>query len=164
MRQFRIEIKWSLIYAAFVLLWSLGEQLLGFRDKYLEKGENISMLIFLPVVVIYFLAILDKKKNFYNGKMLYTNGFLCGIWLTVGIMLLTPLVQFISSSLISPDYFKNLISYSVEKGIFSPDEAKKQFSYGNYVFVNIVIEMLTGVVFAAFAPIWLKSDKVRAKA
>lgn len=159
MSQYRIEIKWAIIHAIILLIWVLIEQLSGLRDTNLELQQNISILILVPTIIIYVLTILDKKRHFYKGEMSFVQGFLCGIALTVCIMILTPVVQFISSYLISPHYFENLISFTVKKGEVTREMAEKQFTYGNFLFTNLVFEMITGVVFAAFIPLWTKSAK-----
>lgn len=159
MKQFRIEIKWAIIHAGVMLLWVSAERLTGLHTKHIDLQQNISILILLPVILIYVLANLDKRKQVYGGDMTYVQGFMCGIGLTVCILILTPVVQFISSYLISPHFFENLITYSVDRGIYTRDQAARQFTFTNFVFTNMIFQMITGVVFSAFVPIWTKSSK-----
>lgn len=161
MPQYRIEIKWSVIYAVAVMLWFLGERIAGLHGRYISRQEDIALFLFLPVIIIYFLANIDKRRNFYKGEMTYLQGFLSGLRLTVCILILTPLTQFISSYVISPGFFSNMIEYSVSTGSLTPKQADWQFSYGNFLFTNILSEIITGVPIAAFVPIWTKSAKER---
>lgn len=109
--------------------------------------------------MFYVLQLINKNRHFYKGSMTYVQGFFSGVIFTLCIMLLTPLVQFISYFIISPDYFSNLTNYSIAKGIFTKEQATQQFNYGNFLFINEVFLMLTGVVFAAFVPLYFKIDK-----
>jgi hypothetical protein len=161
MSQYRIEIKWAIINAVVSMLWFLGERIAGFHGKYLSEQANISLLLFFPIIIIYFLGCIDKKRNFYKGDMTYLQGFLFGLRLTVYILILTPFTQFISSYVISPDFFNRMIDYSVQAGSLTMDQAKRQFSYGNFLFISILSEIITGVPIAAFVPIWTKSAKER---
>jgi hypothetical protein len=61
-------------------------------------------------------ALLDKRKNFYNGVMTYKQGFITGLIITAIVTIFSPLTQWIISNVITPDYFKNVIQYSVETG------------------------------------------------
>lgn len=159
MKKYRIEIKWAIIHAVIVLLWTAVERLSGLHDQYLEVQQNIAILLLIPTILVYVLAMLDKRKNVYEGSMSYVQGFLCGLGLTVGILALTPFVQFIASYIISPYYFDNLIAYSVSTGNASQEQAASRFTYPSFVFTNLVFQMITGVVFAAFIALGTKSDK-----
>lgn len=161
MSQYRFEIKWSVIYAVVVMLWFLGERIAGLHGRYISRQGDIALLLFFPIILIYFLANIDKKRNFYNGEMTYLQGFLSGLRLTIGILILTPVIQLISSYVISPGFFNTMIDYSVATGSLTPKQAAWQFSYGNFVFTNLLAEIITGVPIAAFVPIWTKSAKER---
>lgn len=88
--------------------------------------------------------------------MTYVQGFFSGVIFTICIMILTPAVQAISYFIISPHFLANLSDYSVAKGIFSKEQAAQQFNYGNFLFINEVFQMLSGVVFAAFIPLFMQ--------
>ncbi len=159
MKQYRTEIKWALIFAVVSLLWVLTEKLIGLHDKYLEIQQNTSLLFFIPMIAIYFLSVYEKKRKYYHGDMTYLQGLGSGLFLTVGILILTPLIQFISNFIISPDYYKNLIALMVKSGTQTQEEAEKYFTFGHFLFTNLMEKTITGAVFAAFAPILAKSPK-----
>lgn len=158
-KQFRTEIKWAVYYSIFLLLWMIVERITGLHDKYIDLQQNISMFLLIPTVVFYVLQLIKKNRHFYKGNMTYVQGFFSGVIFTLCIMLLTPVVQCISYYIISPDYFSNLTNYSIMKGIYTKEQAAQQFNYGNFLFINEVFLMLTGVVFAAFVPLYFKIDK-----
>lgn len=159
MSKYRIEIKWAIIYTIVMLLWTLGERLAGLHDKYIASQENYSLLVFVPIILIYLFENLDKRNNYYKGNMTYLQGFFTGIWLTACILLLTPIIQLASTYVISPHLFENLITYSVQSGKLPQQDAEKYFTYGNFVFINIVFEMITGVAISAFITIWTRNNK-----
>lgn len=159
MKQYRTEIKWALIFAVVSLTWVLAERLIGLHDKYLDIQQNTALLFFIPMIVIYFLSVYEKKRKFYHGDMTYLQGLGSGLFLTVGILTLTPFIQFISNYIISPDYFKNVISFVVRNGTQTREEAETYFTFGHFLFTNMMEKTITGAVFAAFAPIVAKSPK-----
>ena len=71
MKTYRIEIKWALISAAMFLAWMIMEKLAGLHDKHLEQQPVVTTLILIPSIIIYVLALLDKKKSYYSGRMTY---------------------------------------------------------------------------------------------
>lgn len=103
MNTYRIEIKWALIFVAMMLLWMVMERLAGFHDTHIDKHAIVTNLIAIPAIAIYVLALLDKRKNFYGGYMSYKQGFISGLIITLIVTLFTPLIQFVTSTIISPD-------------------------------------------------------------
>lgn len=45
------------------LLWMIMEKLAGLHDQYLQQQQFATTLILIPSVIIYVLALPDKKKN-----------------------------------------------------------------------------------------------------
>lgn len=104
------------------------------------------------------LAIKDKKKNFYSGNMTYWQGFVFGLIMSVFIALLSPLVQWIISYVISPEYFPNVIKRSVELGYYKNEEAaKSNFNYPNYAKQSTIAALVMGIITTAIAMIFLKA-------
>lgn len=69
MKKFGIEIKWSIIFSAVLLLWMVMEKLLGWHDELIEKHAIYTNFFSIVAIVIYVFALFDKRKNYYGGKM-----------------------------------------------------------------------------------------------
>lgn len=157
MKKNKIEIKWAIIFAAMFLLWMTMEKLSGLHDKYLEQQQFVTMLILVPSVIIYVLALLDKKKNYYSGSMTYKQSFMSGLMLTLFIVVLSPVNQLITSYIITPDYFTNVIEHTVKTGMFAQQQAEQQFNIKNYLITSAVGGLITGVVFSAVISLFTQS-------
>ena len=157
MRKYKIEIKWALIFAAIFLLWMTLEKLAGLHDKYLEKQRFVTTLILIPSIIIYILAIRNKKRNYYEGNMTYKQGFTSGLMLTAFVVLLSPINQLITSYIITPDYFANVIDHTVKSGMFTQEKAEAQFNIKNYIITGIIGGLVTGVIFSAVISLFTKS-------
>ncbi len=94
MKNYRIELKWILIY--------VGS---------LDKHQYLTLVFTIIHIIIYVLALKDKRNSFYNGSISYKQAFMTGLIMTVIIALVSPLIQWIISYVISPDYFKTVIEY-----------------------------------------------------
>jgi hypothetical protein len=160
MKNITIEIKWALIFSGVVLLWMVLEKISGLHGKYIDYHLYLTNLFAIPAIWLIVLALKDKKKQFYSGQMSYKQGLISGIILSVIIALISPLTQWITSNIITPEYFPNVIKRSVELGYFnSTAEAEANFNYANYAKQGAVGALLMGIITTAIAMIFIKTKK-----
>ncbi len=79
MKNIQIEIKWAIIFSIVGLLWMLLEKLSGLHSTYIDYHLYLTNLFAIPAIIMMVMALKDKKKNFYNGKMNYKQGLVSGI-------------------------------------------------------------------------------------
>lgn len=116
MKNIRIEIKWGILFILVGLIWMVFEKAMGWHDIHIDKHATYTLFIAPIAISVYVFALLDKKRNFYGRKMTYMQGFISGLIITLVVVILSPLSQYITSTYITPDYFKNVIEYSVASG------------------------------------------------
>ena len=148
MKKFSIEIKWGIQFSILSVFWMIIEKSTGLHDQYIEKQSIYTNLFGLIAILIYTLALLDKKKNFYNGQMDWKQGFVSGIALSFVVALLSPLVQYVTFTYISPDFFTNIIDYAVLHKIQTQAQAEIFFSLKSYVLQGIFNALSMGVITA----------------
>ena len=156
MSKYRIEIKWAVIFSVAMILWMLGEKYFGLHDKHIARHSYYTSFFGIVAIGIYLLALYDKRKNYHNGFMDWPEGFKSGAFLTLGIVILSPLVQLLITHVISPDYFRNITEYSVEAGEMNRKEAEVYFSLPNYIMQSMVWAAITGIITAAIAALILR--------
>jgi hypothetical protein len=154
---YKIEIKWAFIFISTLLFWSLLERVLGFHDEHLDKYESFSMLFMIPAIWVYILALKDKKKTFFNGQMSYKQGLISGLIISVIVAVFNPLTQFIISELITPNYFDNLINFTVKGGQYSLEEAQAYFNYKNYAIQGTIFALGMGIFTTVIVAFFLKT-------
>lgn len=158
MQKFKLEIKWAFIFIAMSLLWMIIEKLTGLHSTHIDKHMYLTNLFAIPAILIYVLALKDKKKNNYFGRMSYKQGLASGLIITVIIAIFSPLTQWITSTIITPEYFPNVIAYSVESGYHkSIEEAEAYFNLSNYIQQSVIGALIMGVLTSATIAIFLKS-------
>lgn len=158
MEKIRIEFKWAIIFSVVALLWMVLEKLGGLHGKYIDYHLYLTNLFAIPAIIVMVLALKDKKKNFYGGRMSYRQGLRAGIILSAIIALLSPLTQWITTYVISPEYFPNVIKRSVELGYFrTTAEAEANFNYWNYAIQGAIGALVMGTVTTAVAMIFLRT-------
>ncbi|MBZ0184065.1 MAG: DUF4199 domain-containing protein [Melioribacteraceae bacterium] len=147
MNKIKIEVKWAFIFIGSLLLWMVLERLAGLHDEHIDKHQYLTMLYAIVAIALYVFALLDKRKNYYNGVMTYKQGFIAGLIITVIVTIFSPLTQWIISTIITPDYFKNVIEYSVKVGYHkSIADAEAQFNLSNYIIQSTVWALLMGII------------------
>lgn len=160
MKTISIEIKWALIFSAVTLLWMTGEKVAGLHDKYIDYHVYLTNLFAIPAIIMMVLALREKKKQVYNGKMTYRQGLISGIIISAIIALLGPLTQWITSYVITPEYFPNVIKRSVELGYYkTTEEAAANFNYTNYAIQSTIGALMMGILTTAIAMIFIRSKK-----
>lgn len=159
MKNIKIEIKWALIFTIMSLVWMLLEKLAGLHDKHIDKHAIYTNLIAIPAIAIYVFALQDKRRNFYNGEMSYKQGFVSGLILTLIVTLLSPLSQYITSTIISPEYFPNVIRYVSIKGEMSKIEAENYFNLKNYIIQGLIGAPVMGLITTAIVAIFTRTQR-----
>lgn len=162
MKNVKIEIKWAIIFSVIGLLWMVLEKLCGLHGKYIDYHLYLTNLFAIPAIIVMVMALKDKKKNFYNGQMNYKQGLISGIILSAIIALLSPLTQWITSFVITPEYFPNVIKRSVEIGYFKTTaEAAANFNYQNYAIQGAIGALVMGIATTAIAMIFIRTKKMK---
>lgn len=157
MKKFKIEFKWAVIMSIIFLAWMTLEEQLGFHDEKIKWQMFFTMLIIFPNFLMYYLALNDKKKNFYNGEMNWKQGFISGVIISFIVVLFSPITQFITHEFITPNYFDKLITLSVESKRLTLEEAKNYFNLTAYIWQSISGGLSFGIVIGAIVAYILKT-------
>ncbi len=159
MKNFSTEIKWGLIFIVVGLLWVWFEKLMGLHDVYVSQHPLYTNLFGIFAVVIFILAFREKRRKFYSGVMTWKEGFTSGVVMTIIITLLSPLSQYIVNQFISPDYFENIINYSVENNRMTREQAESYFSLRSYIIQATFGALVMGVVTSAIVAWFVKTKR-----
>jgi len=158
MQNISIEIKWAIIFSVMGLIWMVLEKRTGLHDTYIDYHMYLTNLFAIPAIWVMVLALKDKKKQVYQGEMSYMQGLISGTLLSVFIALISPGTQWITSYVITPDYFTTVIQRSVEIGYYATTaEAEANFNYENYAVQGAIAALVMGLVTTAIAMIFIRS-------
>ena len=138
------------------------EKLCGLHGKYIDYHLYLTNLFAIPAIIIMVMALKDKKDSFYGGQMNYKQGLISGLILSVLIALLSPASQWITSFVISPEYFPNVIKRSVELGYYKTTaEAEANFNYQNYAIQGAIGTLVMGILTTAIAMIFIRTRPIK---
>lgn len=157
MKNIKIEIKWALIFILSMLAWMFFEKSMGWHDEKIADHATYTNFFAIPAILVYVYALLDKKKNFYSGVMSYKQGVISGLIITVIVTVLSPLAQYITSTIITPDYFPNVIEYAVSSGKMTQADAEAYFNINSYMIQSVIGALVMGLVTSLIVAIFVKS-------
>ncbi len=156
MKNLTIEIKWALIYTLMSITWALLGKLFGFYTEHIAYNPLFNTLIILPSVIVYTLAIREKKLRFYNGQMTYRQGMISGLFLTLFVTILGPVYPWFTQ-LISPDLFERSIAFAVSSGAMTADEASRQLNLKTFIVQGFLAGPVFGTIYTAIIAAFLRS-------
>lgn len=156
MKNFTIEIKWALIFISMMLLWMVMERMIGLHDTRIELHQVITNFVAIPAILIYILALTDKRKNFYGGVMTYKQGFISGVVITGIVTLFSPLTQYFTLTVITPDFFNNMIEYSVSHGHTTRQEAETYLNMKSYIIQGTIFTPVMGIITTAIVALFAR--------
>lgn len=160
MKKYAIEIKWGIIFFAISILWLILEKIFGFHDEYIHLHPYITNIFFIPAILMYVMALREKRSKDFNGEMTWMQGFISGIVISLVVAILSAPGQILVHEYLTPDYFANAIKGSVELGYYETEaEAAKNFNLNNYMIQSSVGALIMGVLTGAIVSIFLKTSK-----
>ncbi len=156
MGKYKIELKWAVIFFIVSLIWIFLEKLVGLHDAHIDKHPVYTNFFAIIAIAVYVFALLDKRKNFYNGKMNWMQGFVSGVIISVIVAVLTPLAQYLTHEVVTPDYFPNAIEFAVSNGKMEQTAAEAYFSLNNYLIQSAIGAIVMGVLTSAIVAIFVR--------
>jgi hypothetical protein len=156
MKTYQIEIKWGIIFVLMSLLWMLLEKLLGLHSTHIDKHALYTNFIAIPAIAIYVFALLEKRNRFYHGKMTYLQGFVSGIIISLIVMVFSPLTQYITVELITPQFFTHAIAFVVTEKKMTQEEAVHFYSLQNYIIQGLIGAPVMGLMTTAIVAIFTR--------
>lgn len=154
MKKFSLEFKWAIIFSLMTLVWIFLERILGFHGDKVDQHATFTNFVAIPSIAIYIFGILEKRRKHFGGKMNYAEGFITGLKITLFVMLLSPLVNYLALVFVSPNYLTNIGTYAVSNNLISQEQADVTFSLTSYILQGLIgagiMGFLTTTVVAIF--------------
>ena len=160
MKKFEIEFKWALYFTGFNMLWLSLEKVLGWHDELIQFHTFYSLLIIFPQVVFFYLAIREKKKQYFKGKITWQQGLLSGGILSILIAALSPATIYYMNMFLSPEF----IDLAIEKYVMSGGKEASAKNFHNleaYIKNAILFNVSMGVIISAVVGFFLQTRNTK---
>lgn len=155
MQKYAHEIKWGLIFTAAALLWMVFEKAMGWHGEKIEQHPVMTNLFAIVAIAVFVFALLEKRKKL-GGVMSWKEGFISGLLISVVVAVLSPLSQWLTHAVISPEYFSNAIAYAVESGKSTREEAGNFFNLRSYILQSAVGGLVMGALTSAIVALFVR--------
>lgn len=132
---------------------------MGWHGEKINLHDTLTNLFAIPALVIYIFALRNKRQAYYSGKMNWLQGFFCGVLISVMIAILNPLVQFITTKYISPEFFPNAIDYAVEIESRTRHQAERYYTLSNYILRGIIGAITMGAITSAVVAVFVRGKR-----
>ena len=157
MQKYLTEIRWGVIFTAVILLWMWGEQLVGLHGRYIAQHATYTNLFAIPAILVYVLALRQKKARDCSGSMSWKQGMQAGLIITLVVVLLSPAAQWLTHTVITPDYFANVQAYAIAQGMMTEAEAAAYFSLNNYMLQSVIGAAIMGILTSVIVAFFLRT-------
>ena len=163
MKNYSIEVKWTLRFILLILAWAIGEKFIGLHDQHIDQYALYTNLFALPAFLFYYLGIKEKKKYVYNNHMTWTQGFVTGVVLSFFITILMPIAQFVIYKSITPHFFDTIIEYKTKSPLLTRHitikDAQSYFNLKSYIIQSIFNGLSLGITTGAIVSLFLRTKK-----
>ena len=152
----KLEVKWALIFVLAQLLWMVFEKMMGWHDKHIEVQEIYTNLFAVVAIAVYLFALLEKRNEWTDSPFGWKEGFFTGMSITIIVTLMAPFTQYVVNTAITPDYFENIINYSVESLGKERAEMVAMFNLKNYIMMAVIGAFVMGTITSAIIAIFTR--------
>tara|TARA_R100000935_G_scaffold1517_1_gene4849 strand:- start:28376 stop:28852 length:477 start_codon:yes stop_codon:yes gene_type:complete len=156
MKAIKIELKWAIIFTITMLAWMLFEKTLGWHEENIANHYWLTLLFIPFAILMYVLVMREKRRRHYDKKMTWLQGFITGAKMALFVALLSPLAQYITHNYITPEYFNNVIEYSVTNDVMTRTKANDYFNITNYIWQSAFGALGGGLVVSAIVAIFMR--------
>lgn len=146
MTKIKLEIYWGFYLAFTFILWMQLERWLGFHTEKIIVQPLFSSLLFIPLTILYWKALLLKKQNDYNNTITFQQSFISSLLITAVFALFLPLALYFSLKYISPDLLQNFIAKTMKSGKVSLKEAQSYYNFKSLLLMNYSSLLPIGII------------------
>lgn len=142
----------SLLVAFWLFLvsiaWLAMEKLLGFHDQYIQYHQYFTNLIMIPYFIIFRRGIKSYRIA-EGGSITFVKAFGFGLVCTLFTTVMSPLSLWIFETILNPNFYQNMINYTVSHKFQSQAQANAYFNHENYRNLMIYGNIAQGIIFSA---------------
>lgn len=151
MKKINIELKWAVIFSIALLCWILFEKTMGWQSERFEHFWWLTLLFGPFAILMYLLALREKRRRVYGGIMTLSQGFISGLIMSVFVALLSPLTEYVAYNFFTPENFNTISDSSVTNELMTSSKMNDILNINNYrwksafglFFFGIIISIIT---------------------
>lgn len=106
------EIRSGIALGLVFFLWLLLEYFLGLHTTNIDYHPLVSWLFIVIVGVGINWALKAKRDRYFGGKITFFQAFKTGLFITLVMTIVSPLMHFFYTVMVNPMYFDTMLAHS----------------------------------------------------
>ncbi len=156
MKKIYIELKWAVIFSIALLCWILFEKTMGWNKEQFLEHWWLTLLFGPFAILLYLLALREKRRRVYDGKMTWIQGFLSGLTISLFVALLSPLTEYVAYNFFTPDNFNTIAEASVTNELMANTKMNDLLNINNYRWQSAFGLLGFGIINAVIAAFFVR--------
>lgn len=142
---FKIEFKYAALIGVAMLLWLIGEKLVGLHKEHIQYHPYVTMFALLFPIIGTMMALKEKRTE-NGGYLTFIQGFLTGFAVALIGTPMAVFIQYIFITFINPDFFTEMIAYAEAHG---EPNSESYFNLNSYLLQSALGPLLGGTAISA---------------
>ena len=166
MTNFRIEVRFGVLYSLLMLLWLSLEFMIGLQDKYIPLHPYINILSFIIIPAVCIRLGLNDKLEAQDGKLTFRQAFTTAFLIIFFASILSIPCQIVFHKLINPDFFDDMTQYAIKHAdnlkldvSQARRDAEMYFNLTSYIIQSGLLTLVFGTIISLFAAWRRNTDK-----
>ena len=154
----KTEIKYALIFVIISFVWNIIEFVAGLHSTYINIHPYFVTPFFIILTAAIYICALTAKRKELGGKITFGKAFITGMIITLFILILNPVFQYIYSEFINPNFYNAFIQYDVSTGKLTKQEAEDYYNFKNFIFRGSIYRFIMSLAATIIISIFLKKN------
>lgn len=161
----KTEHKWGIAIGVLNFMWLLGEYAAGLHGKHVDQYARVTNYALLIPLVCTPIALLQIKKNTFNGVISFSEALKSGIVISTIAAFIAAFGVFVYFQ-INPGFTDFMVDYSKQNALKNDepiakaaDLAKMLYSMNSYIIQSFISAIGFGMVLAALIALVIRNKK-----
>lgn len=159
----KTEHKWGIAIGVLNFVWLLGEYITGLHGKHVDQYAKVTNFALLIPLVCTTVALVQIKKNKFNGVISFSEAFKPGIVMATIAAFISAFGVFIYFQ-INPGFTDFMVDISKQNALKNgeaipkaADLAKMLYSMNSYIIQSFISALGFGIMLAAVIALVIKN-------
>lgn len=155
MKKIYIEFKWAIIFSIALLCWILLEKKMGW-DNNIENFWWLTLLFGPFAILLYLLALREKRRRVFGGEMTWTQGLITGAVISLFVALLSPLTEYVTYNIFTQENFNTIAETSVTNNLMANTKMNDIFNINHYRWQSAFGLFIFGVITSGISAFFVR--------
>lgn len=129
---------------------------MGWNNDSVEDFWWLTLLFSPFAILLYLLALREKRRRVYDRKITWLQGFISGLLISLFVALLSPLTEYVAYNFFTPDNFNTIAESSVTNELMNKSKMNDVLNINNYRWQSAFGLLGFGIVISVIAAFFVR--------